>query len=116
MLAVGGEMQFWRPGLMLLEIQHWFRCQASTYIQYIRKNKLGGHSYVAELPSVGSADTMWEDPRSRVERFRAIAFPDGLGRTFLPMLAAPLFFLIPHSSSFIRYALVLSLVSPCRPT
>jgi hypothetical protein len=59
MLAVvGGEMQFWRPGLMLLEMQHWFRCQASTQIQYIRETKLGEYSYVVELPSVGSAETM----------------------------------------------------------
>jgi hypothetical protein len=56
---------------------------------------------------------MLEDLGSRVEELRAVVVKDGRGRTFLPMLevAAPLFFLIPHSSSFIRYALVLTIVS-----
>jgi hypothetical protein len=53
---------------------------------------------------------------SRVEGLRAVVVKDGRGRTFLPTLeaAAPLFFLIPHSSNFIRYALVLTIVSSCR--
>jgi hypothetical protein len=60
---------------------------------------------------------MLEDLASRVEGPRAAVVKDGDGRvrTFFPMLevAAPLFFLIPHSSSFIRYALVLTIVSLC---
>lgn len=100
-----------QPCVMILELQDWIRRQTSTNSSSAipTEFRLIECSHL-ELLSASISEITLDCLPSGYERFRRVVSRDRGERTLFLMLAAVLFFLIPHSSSFIRYARTLGIV------